>query len=185
MIYDADGNEYAGKKRLPLDIIVTRSLVLLVAGAVVVLAVAAFLMEHHKDTQFVGLDADVPPQVGTPTFTMPTTIPPPSPAMPSAWTDRPHLKPPKDAPPSTILIGHSIYTVYYTSADALLSAGSLALSNSDTKEIWLDPERTSELRKDLLHELMHCAANELPEDTWENSQNWGGGQGVRDQAHRS
>jgi len=73
------------------------------------------------------------------------------------WKHRPHLSPPADPPPSEIAVGPFTYHVHYTSAKALKSQGSLALTDLAAREIWLNPKRSASLRDDLLHELMHCA----------------------------
>lgn len=73
------------------------------------------------------------------------------------WKARPLLDAPSDAPPSLIKVGPYFYSVHWTSAKALESQGALALTNMESREIWLNPKRIASLRDDMLHELMHCS----------------------------
>jgi hypothetical protein len=72
----------------------------------------------------------------------------------------PNLSPPADAPPPKIKVGPNHYVVKWTSGEYLAAQGALAQSDTAKHIIWLNPKRTAEtLRDDMLHELMHCAAD--------------------------
>lgn len=72
----------------------------------------------------------------------------------------PILPAPADAPPAKIKVGPNHYAVKWTSGEYLAAQGALAQSDIAKHIIWLNPKRTTEtLRDDVLHELMHCAAD--------------------------
>lgn len=74
-----------------------------------------------------------------------------------AWSRRPRLNAPNDPPPATVKVGPYLYSVHWTSTEALSTQDALGLTIMPQRQIWLDPRRTGSLRDDLLHELMHCA----------------------------
>ena len=73
------------------------------------------------------------------------------------WNTRPRLAAPDDGPPRLIKVGPYMYAVNYTTKKALDTQNALALTDMASRDIWLNPRRTANLRSDLLHELMHCA----------------------------
>lgn len=75
------------------------------------------------------------------------------------WNHRPILNPPHNPPPGIVKIGAFFYTVHWTSAGALEAWHAYALSDHEVREIWLNPKRNTELRDDMMHELLHCAKN--------------------------
>lgn len=76
------------------------------------------------------------------------------------WSNRPILPSPPHAPPSIVKVGPYIYTVHYTSGQALLDdRDALAETRFEPREIWLNPNSNGNLQVYFLHELIHIAKN--------------------------
>lgn len=86
------------------------------------------------------------------------------------WDHKPIFAAPLNAPPSTLRVGPYLYRVRYTSREALLSQNGLALTDLAAREIWLNRKR--DLRVDVVHELMHAAADVATSGGWLSSNNY-------------